>query len=577
MKRNLLVILLVLVLVASLGLSLIACGGKGDGGDGGDGSGSGNGKATVDIKILPDMVDYGADPKYYAKGDEIYQESVKLGWKSDLEKKQDEEREDWIVEEWNAQGSLWNNTIYYSFGAWAADYDSNGVQRRQSNVGYFDAAGNWLDDESANSIQRIFCYSVADDFIQRLSIARVEEENADRLIKYIVREDVDRPKGEGYTYTMGTSSAIEDYNQLDELQTIYDDFKEYKDDSSYVKHIFENEDQVSDAINRKKRKIYAEIFYCFGEDVDQFARCAIELVSYGIKIIDADMLKAYKAHFNTDTSFEDYIRDEMYDHETLSYLLAFMDANITNFNMTSYEATQKAKMMTLYGYYYQYEKRDHEVFDDSKKVNEAGGITEYEDYLILSHETYFKTTQEALRYRNYDRRQYEKAYRYSYTCYQKYYTAQLGFQAIQEEKDLAVYVGGATNTFNNSKVNGQYANGLTTVADITYSGEMQTGSEIGLEATLKLSDVNWEYTADDQRVTVFNNRNRDWNSLTDSEQSAASNKIKKVRYELEQLKSQDYTLNHKSIKESDLTAALKYQIYSYINCAKDIVRIHKSA
>ncbi|MBR2350173.1 MAG: hypothetical protein IKA77_06085 [Clostridia bacterium] len=563
MKRNLLVTLLVIVLVASLGLSLIACGGKGNGDDG-DGSGTGgNGKATVDIKLLPDMVDYGANPQYYATGSEIYQESVRLGWKSDLEKKQDDEREDWIVEEWSATGSLWNNTVYYSFGAWAADYDSNGVERRQSNVGYFDVDGNWIDDESANSVQRVFCYSVADDFIQRLSDARVEEANADKLIKYIVREDVDRAKGDGYTYTQGTSSAIEDYNQLDELQTIYDDFDAYKKDPTYTKHIFTKEEEVSDAINRKKRKIYGEVFHCFGDDVDQFARCAIELVSYGIKIINADMLKAYNSHFNKEYNFEDYIRYEMFDHETLSYFLAFMDANITNFNLTNYTATQKAKMMTLYGYYYQYEKRDHEVFDDNKKVSAAGGITEYEDYLKLSHESYFNTKEEALRYRDYDRRHYEKAYRYSYTCYEKYYTAQLGFQAIQEEKDLIVYKGGATPTFNNSLVNGQYANGLTTVADITYSSEMQKGSSIGLDSTLKLSDVNWEYTASDDVTIVYNNRSRDWNSLDANGQNAATNKIKKVRLELEQLKSQDYTINHKSIKESDLTAALQYQIYSY--------------
>lgn len=568
MKRKLLIVLLVLTLVASIGFSIVAC----NGGNNNKIDDNKPDKNTVVIETLPDMIDYGADSKYYQEGTSTYSSQKRQEWIMDLEEKQDEERIDWID---SRDPTDWPETaeemkaFYVSFGAWAESIKNPGTPERQSNIGYFDVEGNWIDDESANTVQRIFVYATAEDFIQRMSEARVEEKRTDGVVKYICRDDEeyeDRGKGTGYVYTIGEASALEDYAQLEELQEIYDDFDAYEEDSSYADHIFDTEEEVQDALNRKKRKIYGEIFAIFEEEADQFARCAIELVSYAIEVIESVMIPAYNNAHDATVEIMDYIRYEMFDHETLSYFLAFMDDNITQFNNNTYKAVQKKTMMSLYGYYYQYQKRDYEVFDDSKMVknDRIGTVTEYQDFLELNHKSYFDTDAEALRYRNYDRRHYKEAYRYSYACYQKYYTVQLTFQSVQEEKDLDVYVGGATTSIGESLTKGQYKDGIDKVGDdLTYSAEMQKGCAQGLESTLKLSDVNWEYTADDKVVLNFNAKSKDWNGLSDDAQGYTNNKIKKVEYELAQLKSQDYAINHVTITTADLTKALQYQVRSY--------------
>lgn len=569
MKRKLLFVLLVITLVASIGVSVIACNNPNkDKGDGDDGK---NTKGNI-IDPLPDMIDYGADSKYYQDGTTPYSSTIKTTWTQKLEDKQDEERIDWLD---SGDPTDWPQTaeamkeFYVSFGAWAASIADPDNEARQSNVGYFDVEGNWVDDESANTVQRIFCYSTAEEFIQRMSEARVEEKRTDGVVNYITRDDEEyenRGKGTGYVYEKGKASALEDYAQLDELQEIYDDFDAYEDDTSYADHIFETEEEVQDAINRKKRKIYGEIFDIFEDEGDQFARCAIELVSYAIKIIDSVMVPAYNFEKDATIELEDYVREEMFDHETLSYFLAFMDQNATALNTNTYKATRKELMMSLYGYYYQYQKRDYGVFDDSKMIDNAriGKVTEYQDFLELNHKEWFETDAEALRYRNYDRRQYKEAYRYSYACYEKYYNTQLAFQDIQEGKDLEVYKGGATKTIGSSLTTGQYKDGLSKVGgNLSYASEMQDGCEVGLEATLKLSDVNWLYTADDLIVKNYNAKAKAWNILTDDAQEYQPNKIKKVEYEIVQLKSQDFAINHETISNADLTKALQYQIRSY--------------
>ncbi len=579
MKRKLLIILLVVTLVASVCFSVVACNDPVNPNNPKPGPGS----TTEDIiEPLPDMVDYGADSEYYKAGTVIYSATKKNEWTFELNAKQDEERADWYGDDTVNETATWPKDVegmksfYVSFGPWAADIDSAGVEERQSNVGYFNNSGTWVDDESANTVTRIFTYSTAEEFIDRMSKARLDESKMDKLVEYIVREDEERGKGVDYTYTKGISSALEDYAQLEELEAIYEDVDAYLDDDSYVDHIFyangdsndDIENKVEDAINRKKRKIYGEIFNIFEDKPDQFARCAIATVSYAIQIIEDVMVEAYNNEFNPADPIDiiDYMRNEVFDHETLSYLLAFMDDEITKFNTDSYEAIEKKTMMSLYGYYYQYQKKDYEVWDDSVMVDNKriGRVTEYEDFLELGHHSSFDPKSgEAIRYRNYDRRQYAESYRYSEACYQKFYTVQLTFQGVQENKDCIVYVGGAGaigDSFNNGQYGVNKTDGITTVGtDYSYAKEMQRGCTIGLGSTLLISDINWEYTANDNKVLLFNQRAWDYDNNSDD-------KLALVKYEIVQLESQDYTLNHAAItanNDQDLTKALQYQIRAY--------------
>lgn len=557
MKKKLIVILLVIVLACSSAFALISC--KKDKDKDTDKDQTGGTK--VNITILPDMVDYGA-PSYYEVNAVNYDDKLETEWINELTEKRSDEREYWIDDV-----SLWNNSEYYTFGPVAKAYGES-EEKRQSNIGYFDADGNWVTDESANTVERIFCYSEPADIINRFSLAAIDSVKTDGIIKYIARDDADpdRPKGTGYSYTIGVDSAIEDYAQLEELQEIYDDFDAYKDDSSYAEPRFKSEDDVYDALSLKQRKVYGEIFTIFGDDAAQFARAAIAMSAYAIKVVESVMLPAYENYKDHgeipgDNDFIEYMRNEVYDYDTLSYMLAFREYTGLD---AEYKVTQKTDAMSLFGYHYQYKHRDYGVFDDSVKKNYEGKeITEYEYFLKLSHKSYFISEQEALDYRDYDRRQYEQAYRYSAACYKKYYEKQLNFQALQEENEVTLYYGGHNNRFPEGI---GYYNGSTSATGsgvTTYTKEMQEALSLGFEATLKLSDVNWEYTGVDNNVLRYNSANTNWNKLTDEQQKVPSNKILNVRLELEQLKSQDYSINHATITNADLTQALKYQIKSY--------------
>ena len=559
MKKKLLVIILVIVLACSSAFVLLSC--KKDKDDAGKNPTDGT---KVNITVLPDMVDYGA-PSYYEVNAVNYDDKLEKEWINELTEKRSDEREYWLDDD------KWDNAKYYTFGPVALAYGES-EEKRQSNIGYFysptgkaeDAV--WVTDESANTVERIFCYSEPEDIINRFSLAAIDSVKTDGIVKYIARDDADpdRPKGTGYSYTIGVDSAIEDYAQLEELQEIYDDFEAYRDDESYTKHIFATEDDAYDALSLKQRKVYGEIFAIFGDDAAQFARAAIAMSAYAIKVVESVMLPAYEnaiGEIASDNEFIEYMRNEVYDYDTLSYMLAFREFTSLD---AKYIVTKKTDAMSLFGYHYQYKLRDYRVFDDSvKKTYEGKEITEYEYFLKLSHKSYFENSQEALDYRNYDRRQYEQAYRYSVSCYEKYYEKQLNFQALQEENETTLYCGGHNNRF--SEGMGYYNGSLSSTGSgvTTYTREMQEALSMGFEATLKLSDVNWEYTGVDNNVLRYNAANTNWNKLTDEQQENSTNKIYYVRLELEQLKSQDYSINHATITNADLTKALKYQIKSY--------------
>ena len=556
MKKKLIVILLVIVLACSSAFALISC--KKDKDNDTDKDPTGGTK--VNITILPDMVDYGT-PSYYEVNAVNYDGTLKAEWISELTDKRSEEREYWI----DGDVSQWDNAKYYTFGPMALAYGES-EEKRQSNIGYFDAGGNWVTDESANTVERIFCYSEPEDIINRFSLAAIDSVKTDGIIKYIARKDenADRPKGTGYTYTIGKDSAIEDYAQLEELEEIYEDFEAYLKDDSYAEHIFATEDDAYDALSLKQRKVYGEIFAIFGDDAAQFARAAIAMSAYAVKVVESVMLPAYEdaiGEITGDNDFIEYMRNEVYDYDTLSYMLAFREYTGLD---AEYKVSKKSDAMSLFGYHYQYKHRDYGVFDDSvKKTYEGKEITEYEYFLKLSHKSYFTSEQEALDYRNYDRRQYEQAYRYSAACYKKYYEKQLNFQALQEENEITLYYNGYGGRFPDGI--GYYNGSMSATGSgvTTYTKEMQEALSLGFEATLKLSDVNWEYTGVDNNVLRYNSANTNWNKLDDDQQGAPSNKILNVRLELEQLKSQDYSINHATITNADLTQALKYQIKSY--------------
>ncbi len=520
-----------------------------------------NGNNTQLVPIIPDLIDYGV-AQYLEVPKAVYDTTVQTEQIGKLATKQEESREDYLNGE-----TTWNNTHYYPF-----------------DKPHFDSQNVWIEDD-ATTVTKVFCYSTPEDIIERMAEAGLDEQKMVDLVAYITRSDEaydEFTKGQlgKYPLILGEGSAIHDYDNLDEISDIRDNFDDYKTtdgDADPLTAYGQTEDFWEDLAKLKKRKIYGEIFLIFLEEADKFARFQTEYLTYQLQVISEVMIPAYKTEFSggnlgsetigenliDSDQFKNYMREELFDFEMLSYLLAFGDLTVPIIEADGYwKAVDRAKVMTLYGYTYQYEKNNHEVFDDSVIVQ--NGKTEYEDYLYLGHQTYFRNNDtntfgdshaQAVRYTEYDRRNYREAYRYSATFYEKYYSAQYEFQKLQEARDMEVYT---------DSVEYQDGIGYATNSEITYTDEMIEGLAMGFAETLKLSDVNYDYTGDEGKVTRYNAKNTAWNSLTDAQKEQRGvNAIKEVELQIQQLTSQQYTIDHETITANDLIKSMQYQIKSY--------------
>lgn len=621
MKRKIFKVLACVLVLSIVMIGLLACVDKNK-----DKPKDDTKSTTVDITMLPDMIDYGQSA-YYNIGTANYSADQQEGWISKLDEKQVDERGNWLLE-----GEEWNDANYYSFGAIVDG-------RRQHRFGYLaqdsDNVWYWEDSDSANTVERIFCYSSPEAFIDVLSKQGVRAEYTDGMVEYITRSDKpynDREDYKSFEFTLGKASALQDYRELEELEEIYNDWDENEIESG-TGGLFTTSEEVSDAINLKNRKISGEVFKIFGDAGDQFALTAIALLEYSTYVVENVMIPAYEAEFaKTDSEYKDlvdldeeidkgkmaylegsettgsyadykklinYMREEMYDYDTLSYFLSFREyadmpivASATS--PEAYEVGNMAEPMTLFGYHYQFRYRDYNFYDTDETytfrnatsiVNGSQNLSMYEYFLKLGHESYFASSgtganvrvssedeKYALDYRRIDRDHYEQAYRYTTACLTKYYEAQLDFQVFQERMDVDLYVGG-----DNGKGTALYEKGIGYAKQEpdqnyiqgdtkTYSEEMYNalGSNgSALDSNLKISDVNWEYTADDTITKRFNLVSARWLSIEDNATLTSQEKLLKVEYEIELLKSQDYTLNHGYMKDSDFTHALQYEIYSY--------------
>ena len=242
---------------------------------------------TVDITMLPDMIDYGQSAYYNVA--KVDYSSKMTEWTGKLNDKLDEEHKNWLLAD-----ETWNNDNYYSFGAITGEGDS---ARRQHRFGYLaqdDGAYYWEDSDSANTVERIFCYSTPADFLNVLSEQGIKVAYTDGMVKYITRDDSaynDREEYYDYEFTIGEGSALQDYRELEELEEIYNDWDE---NEIAEKSAFANSDEVSDAVNLKNRKISGEVFKIFGDAGDQFALTAIALLEYSTYVVENVMIPAYE-------------------------------------------------------------------------------------------------------------------------------------------------------------------------------------------------------------------------------------------------------------------------------------------
>lgn len=507
-SRYSLILITVILLASMVAVGLVGCNTPVDPGK------NGNGKKDPIVPLLPDLINLGVNLSDYAPtGTVIYDNTTKTNAARDLKDKQDSEKE----------------KHNYAYDEATGEYTTN----------FDEATGkyNWtvMDDgeeEDTTTFTKIFLFADTTELVNRMALAHLPQDKMVALVAYICREDA---TGSGYNFSYGTGSAIQDYEELDELYDLYDE-----DDS----------DQNYLNLQKKRRKVMKEVFTIFGDEAAAACRTVIEMLAYAQKVVAEEMIPDYTEKLQIDEPdfyefFTDY--DLLFDYDTLVYFLSFnkssgaSESNRFLLNSMDYaiRGDNRKTMMTLYGYYYQYEKREFGVFNDA----------EYNEYLDLGLKDYFDNNAEALKYRDYDRRHYVGAYRYSFEFYKKYYQAHFIFQLKQEQFDMLVY----------------------DIDDLPYgtkryATEMQTGCEQGLEGTLKMGDVNYEYTGKDENVIAYNSAAKTYYTIPESQRESESHmpsKIAKVKLQVQQLKSQYYTIMHETITPKDLSDALKYQIYSF--------------
>ncbi|MDR2266490.1 MAG: hypothetical protein LBE09_02735 [Christensenellaceae bacterium] len=431
------------------------------------------------------------------------------------------------------------------------------IASEKQNTGYNGTTFTWNDDVS--TVKKIFTHATGDKILERFAKAGLPEVKMTQLVAYIVRTSDPYPTGKEYELIIGQGDLLTDYEELEKLNDIYDEDEDAKIVVDGVSKF------VNEVLRLKQYKMMGEIAKIFGGDGDQVARTASEMVAYAQSVVVGTMIDAYKEAsapsyvYTGQLDLTTFMKEILFDYDTLVYFLSYNKTTSLN---DDFQPTDKKAIIKLYGYYYLYELGDYRFWSETYKRED------YVEYLALSMKEYFDTVEEAQKYTRYDRDHYEKAYRYDAAFYETYYRAHFTFQEDMETFERAVDV-----------YNIPVAIQSLTPGDggQTYSSQMvQAIGNNRLVANLLMSDINWEYTGVATNVASYQQRSKDYYSLSEALRNLIeddnpggrlnfADDIKYVMLQVERLKTQYYTLtHHKVTTDKDvLSNVLLYQIYTY--------------
>ena len=548
---------LVLILVLSFVFSLTACnlfggggtggGGTGDGGTGGQGTGGGATGANLtpskDITPLAELMDYGSRQSSYGKPGVSFNASDKT---------------------YTAQSCTTQLTKL-----------QDRIDQKHEDV---------INRDSTSSFVKIFAMSTAEELLEQMAEAALSFEEMDRVVNYLagtVDADLseyiveeangtwsgvftdgstgwrDKTDGSGKAFNNGWS-FFDDWEMYDRLKTFADDEN------------CDNKDLASDNAAWHYRSILAKVYTEVKLDGDAAARMAVYMLDYGVEIVEnksnglAEDAIVDSGGETTYGQFAVYCKklpndtdpfSGLADYETLSYLLAF------NKYYASGDGLQDC--VTLYGYYYDYNKTyyNESLADEDTYAKQL----KYEKMEIFTNE-------EWLDYVSIQRHNYIKAYRYDVDFYNDFYDNHFEFQSIIELYDEDVYA-----------MNSVATELALTRAGTTYTEQMKKAVTIssdalnGLEGQLAMSDWMWCYAGSEDNMKSYNEANTKYQE--GKEGSSEEEYEGRFYYELEELKIINYLFNN--MTDNELSSALYYQVYAYSasmvniiqNDLKDIVYI----
>jgi hypothetical protein len=429
----------------------------------------------------------------------------------------------------------------------------------------------------AATFMAIFVFADPLQIINRLSIAAVSEANMVNLVSYISRSDTGIPN---FNMKLGIGSAIRDYQDFVDLNDLPEDTRVHISNWNGETNIV----SAYEAAQLKRRKLFGELFEIFGADSGyQLARAAVQLLAYSQQVAtDVILPKVVEAHIMALSTISSVLQsnpakqetrinsmdllftDFFFDHGSLVYLKAF---NATVGAMTNFAVTnQMARpMLTLYGFYYQFESNEYRAFSDA----------EAQEFLALGQLDYFVADgneAQALRYRDLQERRYVRAVRYNATFLRTFYTAQLDFQEHQETFDRQIYQQFHTNGWRNLP---QISEGGI---DLTYAGQMKNAhGAVGncrINSNLIISDINFLFMRNDENVRRQARTDRAYVTLPQatrtaiennrwSNQNARRDNILYVERSIAGLRGLEFSLSHARTTDNDFSNALMFQIWSY--------------
>lgn len=540
--------ILIAAMLVFFATSIIACSGTGgdkpnsNGGGGGGGTPTGDEVKAPDIKKLADLTNYGSKQAYYEKG-----------------------RVDFSAD----------NKTY------AGTSCAEQMTKLQMRIGQKEK--DVRKGDSTSSFVKIFAKSTPEGILDKMAKAALSYEEMNRVVEYLYGSKEDPDIGQYLEETAGgwlgffsdgktkwlekknadnTAAFNDGWSFFDDWE-MYDRLKKYAEDARKGAE----KDLAGDNAAWQYRSILAKVYEEVKLDGDAAARTATYLLEYAVEIVenqsggsaeDAIHVSGGNTTFN---NFADYCKNApsagdpfsgLHDYETLSYLLAFNEY---------YNKTEGLKnCVTLYGYYYDYNKTYYfESLQDEATYTKQ---LKYE-----KQKTY--TDEEWLDYVSIQRNNYVKAYRYSENCYTSFYEYHFGFQSVIEDYDARVY--------EISRIIGEIK---STVPGTTYTSEMKsaiekTGSINGLAGQLALSDWMWCYSASETRMKAYNAANTQYEDGKESGNSELENEGK-FNFEMQQLYIVKYLLTY--MTKAELNSALYYNVYAYSasmvnNMTEDIKKI----
>lgn len=411
-------------------------------------------------------------------------------------------------------------------------------------------------DGEQSSLLKLLAHADADQLIYVLGYSGLAQDKMIKLVEYIAKEG---------TVAYSQSKPKEATGLIEDYEAIRDWGNKLDSDGDDAQHtIYKNRARKSRAMNEK--------LFATGMDGGDAGRVMLEVFEY-VQVVAEEMRDTYnKNHVGAGLAdMTEYFKKELLDYDTVVLIRANNDRrwgtagqvkgamnkkvsfNGNNYNGSYSKPSTDSALVQAYGYSFEYERGNYNALTEEEFEKEL-------DYRFKNN----LSLDEAKEYSRIQRKQYEKAFRYSYEFYNnKYYPALDPINLAQENYEAKVFgfnnsdsVDGEKFYGASSKIKVQGVGGTKTEETITvdlggdkrvqnrdknknfYADMSYQAVKIGLKDQLIAGDMQHYYWGIDDNVKAQNDANNDRMSDNAGTQAKGNFNLKLVN-----LKMADFVLS----------------------------------